>query len=128
MDVVQSISKTSKQAQLQQLAHTDGYGCRLVEQRYCVAMGTHFQMEIGQYFDLVLKNGVVIPCILGDVKNPDHCDKSNIFSNTNQNLCASEFIVDIEKLNTEAKKRGDISFISYQWNSPVKEVIVYQKF
>ena len=120
-----AFSKTSKQAQLQQLAHTDGYGCRLVEQRYCVALGTHYGAEIGQYIDLVLENGAVIPCILSDVKAPQHTDPQNIFSNTNKNLCASEFVVDPNKLKRECKASGDMSKLYIEWESPVSTIIKY---
>ena len=119
-------NSNTKQKQLQDLAHTDVFGCRLVDQRYCVALGTHFGTDIGQYVDLILENGAVIPCILADCKAPQHTDSSNIFSNTTHNLCASEFVVDPDALHDECKKRGDMSFLYEEWNSPVETVIVYE--
>lgn len=118
-------SKSSKQAALQQLAYTDEYGCRLVDQRYCVALGTHYGAEIGQYFDLVLENGAVIPCVLSDVKADQHTDSQNIFSNTTKNLCASEFVVDPDTLKYECKTSGDMSKLYTEWESPVDTVIKY---
>ena len=116
----------SKQKQLQKLATTDPEtGIRTVNGRYCVALGTHFTEEIGQYFDLILENGEVIPCILGDVKAPKHTDKNNIFSISGSNKCASEFIVDTKELNEDAKQSGDISSIKSSWNSRVASVVVY---
>lgn len=100
----------TKQKLLQQFAVTNEKGFRMIGNRYLVALGTHFGAQIGQCFDLVLVNGTVIPCVLGDVKAPQHTDASNIFSNTTKNLCASEFIVDTKLLDSAAKHRGDASF------------------
>lgn len=120
-----AFSGSSKQALLQQLAYTDVSGCRIIDQRYCVAIGTHYGAEIGQFVDLVLENGVVIPCVMGDAKSPQHTDVQNIFSNTTKNLCASEFIVDTDCLEATCKQRGDMSYLYDCWNSPVDQVIVY---
>lgn len=108
-------------------AYTGNYGIRMVDGRYCVAVGTHFSeaTEVGRYFDLVLENDVVIPCIAADWKDDAHTDGDNIF--TARNGCCSEFIVDYDALNKNAKKMGDISYCKEEWNSPVCEIIVYDK-
>lgn len=122
-----SFSSGTAQKKLQNISSTDGNGLRVTaDGRYCVAMGTHFEMNIGQRFDLILQNGHTIPCVLADVKAPQDTDASNIFSNKNKNLCASEFVVAPNKLHKEAKKRGDVSVIHSKWNSPVKYVKVYK--
>ena len=115
----------TKQKQLQQLAETDKNGIRTVNGRYCVALGTHFTENIGQYVDLILENGEVIPCVLADVKAPQHTDKNNIFSVMNKNKCASEFVVDPKTLNAAAKYSGDISSIKDEWKSRVVSIVVY---
>ena len=118
-------SRGSKQYKLQQIAYTGDYGIRMVNGRYCVALGSHFGCEIGQYFDLILANDEVIPCIMGDVKSNKHTDSANIVTiSTN---CLSEFIVDRQALNRNAKRDGDISSCSKKWNNPVTNIRVYEK-
>lgn len=117
--------KSTKQYKLQQYAITDSSGLRGVDGLYCIAIGSRFGTKIGQRIDLVLENGTVIPCVMGDQKANVHTDASNTFSNSNGNPCCSEFIVDTAMLNRDAAKRGDTSFIYDIWNSPVDKIIVY---
>lgn len=114
----------TNQYTLQQMAETDENGLRKVDGRYCVAVGSHFRTSIGQKFDLILENNVVIPCVMGDQKADCHTDASNIFT---QNGCCSEFLVDSKVLNNSAKTSGDISSINNSWDSPVALVIVYDE-
>lgn len=112
----------TNQHRLQQMAITNSDGFRIVNGRYCVALGTHFTDQIGQYFDLILENETVIPCVLGDVKADIHTDAANIFSRNN---CCSEFVVDTELLDQDAKFHGDCSHYLPEWNSPVIKIKVY---
>lgn len=122
---VSIFAKSSKQYKLQQKAYTGDYGIRMVNGRYCVALGSHFGCEIGQYFDLILANEEVIPCIMGDVKSNKHTDSANIVTiSTN---CLSEFIVDRQALNRNAKRDGDISSCCPEWEATVKQIKVYEK-
>lgn len=117
-------STGSKQYKLQQSsAYTGTYGIRQIDGRYCVAVGSHFTTEIGEYFDLVLENGTVIPCVLGDAKADKDTDSSNIV--TEHNGCLSEFIVDTGSLYSSARRMGDISYCNDDWNSPVEKIRVY---
>mgnify|MGYP004493992167 CR=1 FL=1 len=123
--IISIFAKSSKQYKLQQIAYTGKYGIRMIDDRYCVALGSHFGCEIGQYFDLVLANGAVIPCIMADQKANKHTDSANIITvDTN---CLSEFIVDRHSLKYEAKRDGDISSCCDEWNSPVVQIKVYKK-
>lgn len=115
----------SKQYALQSIATTSENGIRTVDGRYCVAVGSHYTSEIGQYFDLVLANGTVIPCVLGDQKADIHTDADNIV--TAHNGCMSEFVVDAGALSSEVKSRGNISYCNSDYDSPVMKVIVYDK-
>lgn len=118
-------SRGSKQYKLQQKACTGDYGIRMVNGRYCVALGSYFGCSIGQYFDLILANGTVIPCIMSDQKANKHTDSANIVTiSTN---CLSEFIVDKNALNRNAKRDGDISSCCLEWESVVKQIKVYEK-
>lgn len=119
-------STSSPQYLLQsEYAYTGTYGIRQVDGRYCVAIGSYFTENIGQYFDLILENGTIIPCILADQKADEDTDNDNIF--TSWNGCATEFIVDTDSLKYEAKRDGDISSCCDEWNSAVAEIKVYKK-
>ena len=126
MDYRSITSTSSKQYKLQKLYAVNGdYGIRTVNGRYCIALGSHFTSNIGQYIDLVLANGTIIPCILADQKADIHTDKNNIV--TLHNGCVSEFIVDTQCLDELAKKMGNISYCKNEWKSTVNKVIVYDK-
>lgn len=116
----------SPQYELQEsFATTGNYGIRMVDGRYCVAVGSHFTSDIGQYFDLILDNGTVIPCVLADQKDDAHTDGSNII--TMHNGCMSEFIVDMYSLNESVRYNGNISLCTDKWNSSVVGVKIYNK-
>jgi len=119
-------SKTSPHYKLQrQYAYTGNFGIRMVDGRYCIALGSYFTTTIGQYIDIVLKNGVVIPCILGDQKSDAHTDKRHIAHRTDKSIV--EFIVDKNKLPHQAKIIGNISYCCDEWQSPVVQIIIYDK-
>lgn len=118
-------STGSPQYKLQKMAYTGNYGIRMVNSRYCVALGSYFGVGIGQYFDLVLENGTVIPCIMADQKADIHTDGSNIV--TVANGCMSEFVVDYSALNRYAKRDGNMSSCCDTWNSAITQVVVYDK-
>ena len=115
-------NETSKQYKLQQRAYTGDYGIRMIDGRYCVVLGSYFTKEIGTYFDLILENGTVIECILGDIKSSVHTKEDNI---TSFNGCVSEFIVDTNHLAENAKTSGDISNCNSEWDSPVIKINFY---
>lgn len=117
---------TSKQRKLQDnFGYSGKYGIRQVDDRFCVAIGSYFTTDIGTYFDLVLENGTVIPCILADGKANCDTDANNII--TVHDGSVAEFIVDMSILNSNAKRDGDISSCTSDWNSPISEIIVYNK-
>lgn len=104
--------------------YTGKYGIRMVKGRFCVAIGSHFKIRIGQYFDLVLANGTVIKCILGDEKADRDTDGSNIFS---RNGCCSEFLIDRGSLARSIRLSGDVSSACKKWKSRVKKIRIYKK-
>ena len=117
--------KSSKQYDLQNnYAYTDESGLRKVDGRYCIAIGTAFNSEIGDYADLILDNGEVICAIISDIKADIHTDSNNIA--TRSNGCVSEFIVD-NNLNKYVKKHGDISYHKEEWDSPVIKIKIYNQ-
>lgn len=115
-------SSHTNQGKLQLIAETDKNGLRTVNGRYAVAIGSRFNCDIGQYFDIVLKNGTIIPAVCGDQKADCHTDATNTYS---RNGCCTEFIVDSRSLNSKAKTSGDISSIYDEWDSSVVEIRVY---
>ena len=115
-------SKSSPQYKLQQLCSTDSAGLRMYDGRYCVALGSHFGCEIGDYFDLILENGIVIPCVMADQKANKDTDSKNIFTG---NGCCTEFLVSSKALDSTVKKMGDVSYAYEGWDSPVVSVRVY---
>ena len=115
--------KSSLQYKLQaNYAYTGLYGIRMVNNRFCVAIGSYFGTQIGQYFDLVLANGTVIPCIMGDLKANQDTDRQHIFS---RNGCCSEFLIDKSALVRPVKNSGNVSSATPEWNSPVVAIRVY---
>lgn len=115
-------NKESKQYALQQKAYTGNYGIRMVDDRYCVALGSYFEKEIGTRFDLVLENGTIIKCILGDIKSSKDTKEDNI---TSFNGCVSEFLVDPDYLPNRAKILGDMSYCNDRWNSSIVKINFY---
>lgn len=114
--------KTSFQYKLQKEAYTDEEGFRKFDNRYCVAIGTAFDVQVGQYFDAQLKDGTIIKCIVGDIKADCDTDKTNTF--TSQGCCL-EFIVETNTLNSTVKITGDCSNLYDEWDSPCSEYIIY---
>ena len=108
--------KSSPQYILQQGCITDPLGLRKINDRYVIAVGTAVGGHIGTYVDLILENGVVIPCVIGDYKAAIHTDATNLVGG---NGCASEFLIEKGSLFTPAKQAGDISVCYPEWSSRV---------
>lgn len=115
-------STNSRQYQLQvSVAYTGDYGIRMVNGRYCVAVGSYYTTTIGQYIDIELENGNIIQGILADCKDDDHTDSTN---RINPNGSVVEFVVDTKVLDDTAKILGDISYVN-DWDSKVVNIKVY---
>lgn len=126
MSYTKITSKTSKQYKIQStIAYSGLYGIRTVKERFCVAIGTYFNASVGDYVDIVLENGTIIYCIVADIKDDKDTDSDNIL--TLSNGCSTEFIVDIDALNNDAKTSGNISMCNSDWNSRVVKIVVYDK-
>lgn len=117
-----AFGRNTKQAKLQSLCQTNEVGLRVYDGRFTIAVGTYFNTAIGQYFDLVLENGTVIPCIMGDLKADIHTDSRGLF--TEASGCMTEFIVD----RTYLPNKNSATYCYEEWNSKVVNVIVYNKF
>lgn len=118
--------KSSLQFNLQQnYAYTGNFGIRQINGRYCVAVGTAFETNIGTYIDLILDNDEIISGIVSDIKSSNDTLSNNI--TTADNGCVSEFVVDLQSLNDKARKTGDISSCQDIWDSPVRMIRFYEK-
>lgn len=107
---------------------TDEHGFRKIDNRYIIAVGSGVCFTIGTYMDVILANGTLIECIMGDGKADAHTDSAtHIFTAVNNNYCCTEFIVDTKKLDSTVKKMGDCSYLFGNWKSPVKSIRVYNK-
>lgn len=114
---------SSNQYRLQEIAYTGDYGIRMIDGRYCIAVGTGTTANVGDYIDLVLNNGTVIPCVVGDIKDNQHTLQDNI--TTAANGCVSEFIIDNNSLASSIKRAGNVSKATESWDSPVSEFKLY---
>lgn len=83
-------------------AHTDETtGLRMVDNRYCIATGTFYARKIGTKLNLVMANGNVVECILGDVKSDAHTDPTHRFQAEDGSV--AEFIVDRNYFHSTAQ-------------------------
>ena len=115
--------KSSDQYKLQHgYAYTGQYGIRMVNGRYCIAVGTGVCKKVGQYIDVILENGTWIPCIMADQKADQHTDKKYHIT-TVHNKCVCEFYLD--DILPRIKECGDVSRACPEWQSPVCEFRVY---
>ena len=99
------------------------------QERYVIALGSGITSKIGQYVDLILENGEVIPCVLGDQKADAHTDLSNKMTSIHNpnNACASEFIVEQDKIPANMVANGDSSYALNLVGVKVEDVRVYNK-
>ncbi|MDR0987790.1 MAG: hypothetical protein LBL98_08895 [Ruminococcus sp.] len=107
--------KTAPQWHYRQNAWTDSNGLRRVGDDYLVAMGTYYTENVGERFRITLDTGNVFTVTIGDIKNPAHTDRYNMYTSVKDNYGnfysanVIEFIVDTDKLDSYAKKLGTVS-------------------
>lgn len=112
MDYRTITDKTSKQFDMQNNeAYTDvNTGLRMVNDRYCIAVGSFYTKTIGKKIDVVLENGTIIPCIFAEAKSDEHTDKLTHRQNPNGSVI--EFIVDTPLLDNKVIHSGNIEFVN----------------
>jgi hypothetical protein len=109
MDYRRITDKTSKQWELQQRAWTEERGFRKIGEHFLVAVGTFYADEVGKELLIEFEDGQKIKAIVGDIKQDKHTDSTNRYVPVNGNIV--EFIVDVEKLDPEVIRRGDVSWL-----------------
>lgn len=109
-DAVTCVSSPQYQLLNSESAYTDANtGIRMVDNRYCVALGSYYASTIGQKVDLYLETGVVIPCILGDCKADCHTNwDTHQYCNSNGSV--AEFIVDYSVFNYLKDASGTVNW------------------
>lgn len=109
MDYRKITDKTSKQWELQQRAWTEERGFRKIGEHFLVAVGTFYADEVGKELLIEFEDEQQIKAIVGDIKQDKHTDPTNRYVPVNGNIV--EFIVDVEKLDPEVIRRGDVSLL-----------------
>lgn len=109
--------KGSQQYKLQKVAMTDEDGIRIVqdpngEWRYCVALGTAWAgghpEHIGRCVDILMESGVVLKCVLADVKKTEHTqDKKNRYGLNGELI---EFIISEYSVCQKVRTTGNVSY------------------
>ena len=125
MDWTCITSKSSPQYKIQHnYAYTDSNGVRAVDGRYCIALGSYYTHDVGRWVDLVLEDGSIIKCIIGDCKAD--CDTVNNHSMGIDGGVA-EFIVETSALPKRARQMGDVSYSTDGWLQNVVSIRIYDK-
>lgn len=96
-------------------------GLRMVDGRYCIAVGTGYCSKIGTKIDLVMENGNIIKCILGDVKADCDTDSTNRYHTIDGSV--AEFIVDYSIFNSVKDASGTVNWID-GFDGNIKKVVV----
>lgn len=91
MDARLITSTNSAQYKLKSEYELDDSGIYMIDGRYACAIGSYYTTEIGTKFDVVMKSGEVIPCILADCKADEHTDNLGQYTISNDSIV--EFIV-----------------------------------
>lgn len=97
-------------------------GIWTVDERYCIAVGSYYTQSIGTYIDVVMENGNVLQCILGECKRNRDTDHTN---RQNPNGSVVEFIVDTSSMPSMVRKMGDCSYGSQLIAGEIQSIIVY---
>ena len=114
----------SIQSKLQAQAQTRKDGVRTVKDRVCIAIGSHYKANIGQYVDVHLKNGTIIECVVSDWKANQHTVNNHTLGLHHD---AIEVIVDVKTLKKNSKVSGDMSDLCKAWDSKVTKIVKYDK-
>lgn len=127
MDAVAIRNKRSTQYRLKSKYSLDsetGIYIYMVDDRYCVALGSYYTTEIGTKVDVILDSGNIIPCILADCKSDAHTDAT---CRQNPNGSVVEFIVRTKFLSRKVRRTGDCSYAKENWGGNVTGIIVYDE-
>lgn len=97
--------------------YDDGTGAR-----YCIAMGSYYTTTIGQKIDLVMDDGHLVHCVLGDAKADIHTNSTHQYGSFNGDV--AEFIIDDNVYYGLCDGSGTVNWVSGLAGSIVKVVLV----
>ncbi len=103
-------NKSSMQYKLQhsQETYTDSEGFRKINDMFMIAVGSYFNMDVGQTVEIELSNGSIFKAIIGEAKDNRDTDSANLQGKRDGSVV--EFIIDKDKLNPIIRKMGDCSY------------------
>lgn len=117
-------AKDTNQWKLQRMCTTTDLGLRTYNGRYCIALGTGFNAPAGTYVDVVLENGNVLQCIVGDIKANKDTNSSNRQHLTDGSIV--EFLAHSPTIWYYTNNMGTVGYIDY-FSGDVEEIIVYSE-
>lgn len=100
-------------------------GIMLVDGRYVIALGSYYTTNIGNRVDLVMENGAIVECIIGDVKADKDTDSTNRQHSIDNSVV--EFIVATDFLSDKVRTMGDCSYADERLIGEIKEIRVYDE-
>lgn len=129
MDEQYITNKASNQYVLKHQYELDNTtGIYMVDDRYCCALGSYYTTAIGQKFDVVMKSGDIIPCILADCKDDAHTDALKQYTVANGSVV--EFVVNeeilIPKISVNGNNTGDVSRLEGIFKGEIDYIRIYQ--
>lgn len=115
-----ALSKSSRNYKmLINMGHVDENGLWMINEYYCVAMGSYYSKELGDLFEATLSNGNTVKLITADHKANIHTDSTHRVSG---NGCMTEFIIDRSKLNSKIRTSGSVGSLS-QFNGTYTKIV-----
>lgn len=114
-------------------AYTGDYSLRMIDGRILIAVGSYYCRWVGTYIDVLLEDGTVIPCIMGDAKSNRDTDVTNRYQAQDKSVV--EFIIDSPGVNSRdysyfkskyPEVGGNFSNVE-KFSSPVAGLRVYDK-
>lgn len=117
---------SSAQYQLKSEYLDSACGIKLVDgDCYVIALGSYYTTTIGTRVDLVMDNGSVVRCVVGDIKADKDTDVMNRQHNVDNSVV--EFIVNTDTLCSEVKSHGDASYGDPRLMGEIKAIRVYKE-
>lgn len=127
MDARLITSKESPQYQLKYKYTLDNTGIYIVDGRYACAVGSYYTTDIGTKFDIIMKSGEIIPCILADCKADEHTDDLGQYTLGNGSIV--EFVVNeptlIPNISNQWGNTGDVSTLGGIFEGEISYIRVY---
>lgn len=116
-------NRSSRQYKLQKKAVTNKKnGLRMINGRYCIALGSYYTRRIGAKVDLVMSSGKVIQCITADMK----ADRDTINRHRqHRDGSVAEFVVDTKKLSGKVRRMGDVSYTG-PFKGRIRQIRIYK--